>query len=451
MKNIAIVLVMFIIFFMSLMSLDISLYFSVVLIVTNLILSFFLVNNNSLTKNIINPQTVLLLGFSVLIFGRFFAALIDEIYLQRLFCINFIFYYCSTNDEIFRLFVYLQSILLSFSLGFVLIGKDNKVGEFKSYIGKKRILIIFYLGLISTIYLIFDNFGKILLVLQSGYLALYDGQSEDYETPISLVINGFALSCLALMYAVKENNSQVNKYFIILFSLFVFKLIMAIATGSRSHFIAGIILLGWYFFHNKKLYLKHYIFLFLVFLVTALSVNSLASLSGGRVVDNVERGFLEKLAFVFYNQGTSLMVFDISLKYTDYPILGYFKVVFPGIQILYLLFDVTERKDFNWSSYVVYNENISAYLNGNGLGWSLYSDFYAFSFGYIPIFCLLVFLFSKMIVKVISSDTFYYKGIVLIFVSSFFTINRSSVSGLIFILIVYSLLYFIFVRSKVAK
>ncbi|MDC4861984.1 O-antigen polysaccharide polymerase Wzy, partial [Acinetobacter baumannii] len=66
------------------------------------------------------------------------------------------------------------------------------------------------------------------------------------------------------------------------------------------------------------------------------------------------------------------MVFDISLKYSDYPVLGYLKVILPGVQVLYSFFGVNERKDFNWSSYVVYNENISAYLNGNGLGWSLY-------------------------------------------------------------------------------
>jgi hypothetical protein len=80
---------------------------------------------------------------------------------------------------------------------------------------------LFVLGLLSIVYLIFDNFGKILLVLNSGYLALYDGQSEDYETPISLVINSFAVSCLALLFALKKKDIQVNKYFIILFFIYI--------------------------------------------------------------------------------------------------------------------------------------------------------------------------------------------------------------------------------------
>ncbi|MDC4765315.1 O-antigen polysaccharide polymerase Wzy, partial [Acinetobacter baumannii] len=89
------------------------------------------------------------------------------------------FYYCSTENEIFRLFIYLHSILISFSLGFLFLPKVKKNIEKINYISKGKILILFVLGFLSIVYLIFDNFGKILLVLNSGYLALYDGQSED--------------------------------------------------------------------------------------------------------------------------------------------------------------------------------------------------------------------------------------------------------------------------------
>jgi hypothetical protein len=273
------------------MLIDSYLYFSISLLIFNLFICFFVVNNNSLSKNIITPQTILLLGFSTLIFGRFFAVLLNSSYLETLFCINFIFYYCSTEDEIFRLFIYLHSILISFSLGFLFLPKVKKNIEKINHISKSKILILFVLGLLSIVYLIFDNFGKILLVLNSGYLALYDGQSEDYETPISLVINSFAVSCLALLFALKKKDIQVNKYFIILFFLYIFKLMMAIGTGSRSHFIAGVILLIWYIFYDRKLNFKHYLLLLLSFFVTALGVNSLASLSGARVVNNVELGF----------------------------------------------------------------------------------------------------------------------------------------------------------------
>lgn len=449
MKNILLILLMLIFSILSILVLDSYIYFSIIFLVFNLFLSFIIVNKNNLSANIITPQTVLLLGFSVLIFGRFIAVLLDSTYLQTLFCINFIFYYCSTEAEIFRLFVYLNSILISFSLGFLFIPKIKENDQKNNFISKKKVKALFILGLVSIIYLIFDNIGKIILVLNSGYLALYEGQSEDYETPISLVINGFAISCLALLFALKRNNTQTHRYFLILFFLFIFKLMMTIGTGSRSHFIVGIILLIWYIFQDRKLYFKHYIILLSSFLVTALGVNSLASLSGARVVSNVDLSVIEKIAFIFYNQGISLMVFDISLKYADYPALGYLKVVFPGVQVLYGLFGVNERKDFNWSSYVVYNENLNAYFNGNGLGWSLYSDFYAFSFGYISIFCFLVFLFARLIVKINSNDSIYCNGIILILVSSLFTINRSSISSLIFIIILYSVLYLFFIKSKI--
>ena len=134
------------------------------------------------------------------------------------------------------------------------------------------------------------------MVMGSGYLALYEGQSEDYETPYSLVLNAISIASLALLFSLKEFSLNSKKIFNILFFTVVFKFLMAIGTGSRSHFIAGLILLIWYIFHDKKLNLKHYAFLFLSFFITSASVNYLASLSGARIIDNVERNFFENIA-----------------------------------------------------------------------------------------------------------------------------------------------------------
>lgn len=450
MRKIIVFHLMLIFFLISLLVFLHNYYVSVLLTVFNVFLTFYLVNDNKYTINIVNPQTVLLLGMSVLIFGRFFSVLLDGSYLASIFCINFIFYYCSSLDEAYKLIIYLNLILIFFSLAFILPIKNNNINNENIFfnLNKSKILVIFFMGLLSTFYLIFENFNKIQMVMSSGYLALYEGQSEDYETPYSLVLNAISIASLALLFSLKEFSLNSKKIFNILFFTVAFKFLMAIGTGSRSHFIAGLILLIWYIFHDKKLNFKHYIFLFLSFFITSVSVNYLASLSGARVIDNIERNFFENIAYIFYNQGTSLMVFDISLKYSDYPILGFWKVIFPGIQVFYNIFGITDRKDFNWSSYVVYKENYAAYMNGNGLGWSIYSDFYAFSFGFIPLFCVIIFCFSRFILKVITSKNLYFNGIVLIMITVFFTINRSSISGFIFILIIYTLMYLFFVRLK---
>lgn len=450
MRKIILFNLMLIFFALILLAFSYDYYVSILLTVLNVFFTFYLINNKY-SINIINPQNILLLGMSVLIFGRFFSVLLDDKYIESVFCINFIFYYCSLSDSAYKLIVYLNSILVFFSLAFIIPIKLNKIddsGNLYYNISQKKILIIFVMGILAALYLIFENFNKIQLVMGFGYLSLYEGQTEDYETPYSLVFNAIAIACLALLFSLREYSFKSKRLFNILFFIVVFKLLMAIATGSRAHFIAGLILLIWWIFYDKKLNFKHYILLIFSFFVTISSVNYIASLSGARVIDNVERNFLENIAYILYSQGTSLMVFDISLKYSDYPILGFWKVVLPGIQIFYNIFGITDRKDFNWSSYVVYNENYGAYMNGNGLGWSIYSDFYAFSFGFLSLFCLFVFCFSRFIIKAIVSKNFYFNGIILIMVSTFFTINRSSISGFIFILFTYTLLYLFLVKSK---
>lgn len=424
---------------------------SILLTVFNVFLTFYLINDNKYSINIINPQTILLLGMSVLIFGRFFSVLLDANYLASIFCIDFIFHYCSSLESAYKLIIYLNSILVFFSLAFIIPVKESNIKYNKniySNLNQKKILIVFAIGILSTLYSIFENLNNIQLVMGSGYLALYEGQSENYETPYSVVLSSISIASLALLFSLKDFSFNSKKLFNILFFIVVFKLLMLIATGARSSFISGLILLIWYLFYNKKLSIKYYLVLSLSFFVTISTVNYLASLSGARVIDDIERSFLENIAYVFYNQGTSLMVFDISLKYSDYPVLGFWKVIFPGIQIFYNIFGVNERKDFNWSSYVVYNENYGAYINGNGLGWSLYSDFYAFSFGFLPLFCIYVYYFSRFILKSISSNSLYFDGVVLIMIYSFFAINRSSISIFIFIFIFYTLMYLFFLKFK---
>lgn len=453
MKKLYFFLLMVLCFIISLFFLNSYLYFSILFSFFSLILLIFLVNLNNYTKNFINPQTILLMGFFLLIFGRFFATILNDKYLSEVFCINFIFYYCLDSDGLFPLFFYLHSILLSFGLAFVFSkNKKNIYSDKKAIIlSSYKFYFTFILGLFSTIAVIVNNIESILLVIKSGYLALYEGQGEDYEPPFYLVANTISLGCLAVLYIFKDRNKKSKIFFNILFYLFIFKLLMMIGTGSRSHFITGIIILFWYLFHTVNLKIKHYFFILFSFLFTVISINILASFSGARSIIISNESFLERISYIFFNQGVSLMVFDISLKYDDYPWLGYLKVVFPGVQIFYKYFDVSERNEFNWSSYVVYKENPVAYYNGNGLGWSLYSDFYVLSFGIFPLFCLLIFLFAKFIIKAIGDDSLYYKGIVFILVATLFTLNRASISSLFFIIIVYSLMYILLLKLKWSK
>ena len=88
MRKIIVFHLMLIFFLISLLVFLHDYYVSVLLTVFNVFLTFYLVNDNKYTINIVNPQTVLLLGMSVLIFGRFFSVLLDGSYLASIFCIK---------------------------------------------------------------------------------------------------------------------------------------------------------------------------------------------------------------------------------------------------------------------------------------------------------------------------------------------------------------------------
>lgn len=416
-----------------------DLYFKVALTLVNFLLSFFIINKNNFTNNFLNPQSIFMLGFLLFLLGRFVGVIFEPNYLDSLFCTSFIFNYCASNAEIQRIFIYLNSILIFFSLGFVFIPKKIFLEE-KEIIDKNKIYFIFVIGFLCSIFSIFDVIQNIKSAIGGGYLAIYSEQSAEYETPVSLVFNALSISVLAILYS-KRNNQKCKFLFKILISIILVKMFLNILTGSRALFVSGVILLLWFLFSDKNFKMQHYLISIFSGISLVAFINKIASLSNARVIESNISGFMENLAYVFYNQGITLMVFNSSLRVESYPTLGFLKIIFPGIQVFYKYFGITERKDFNWSSYIVYNENIVAYFNGNGLGWSLYSDLYAFSFGYLFIFCLFIFLFSKFIVYVVSRKNSYNDGLVLILILTLFSINRSSISSLIFFIVVYTIIY----------
>lgn len=422
-------------------------YYSIILTLANFSLCFYIINNNNLSKNILNPQSILMIGFLLFFLGRFIGVLFDVHYLPYTFCIDFIFNYCSDDYDKFNLIVYLNCILIFFAMGFVF--PPKKIFYNMIFPGYKPIFYVFLIGVFSTLFSLFDTIQNVYSAVNSGYLAIYAGQSEEYETPYSLLINTVSVSTLAILFSVKDRDDKINKFFKIVFYILIFKMVIGILSGSRASFISACLIMLWYLFRNREFLARHYFYLLgsSVFLITF--INKIASLSNARIIDSTNRSFFENIAFVFYNQGITMMVFNSGLKLDTFPILGYLKVLFPGIQVLFKFFGVNERKDFNWSSYMVYNENIVAYYNGNGLGWSLYNDFYALSFGFLPLFCFFIFLFSRFVVKCVSVNGFYTQGLLFIFVTTFFTLNRSSISVLIFSIFVYSFIYLIIVKVRI--
>src|SRR5690606_11612412 len=93
--------------------------FSIYLLIINFLISFFIVNMNNLNTNLINMQSIYLLGFLVFFLVRFVAFLLDSSLYDKLFCTDFIFNYCSSSTDINFLIFLLNLILVAFSMGFL--------------------------------------------------------------------------------------------------------------------------------------------------------------------------------------------------------------------------------------------------------------------------------------------------------------------------------------------
>ena len=172
--------------------------------------------------------------------------------------------------------------------------------------------------------------------------------------------------------------------------------------------------------------------------------NYFASLSKARVVTD-NRGLYEKIVEeVFYGQGISMMVFNIGTLEGGYPFLAYLKTIFPGIQVIFSLFSDIQQYQLSFSHSLTYRLAPSVYYDNMGWGWTLLGDFYAFSFGFPFLFLFYNFLWGKLLFKVsaLSNSSTYYKGLFFCFLLVVFSISRASISYLIFLVFLYSILYF---------
>lgn len=414
---------------------------SIYLLFINFLISFFLVNMNRLNANLINMQSIFLTGFLVFFLGRFIGFLLDSSLYDNLFCMDFIFSYCSYNIDINYLIFLLNLILISFSMAFLNVVNSSKtVSDIKQeniFINRSKINLMYLLFFLAIGVSFYQRLESIALAISGGYMALYANQAESYETPFVMLFNVLASCSVALLYSLR--NKLNNKIFGFVIAVYIVNLFSGIMTGSRASFIGGLILLIWIIFRNIKIKKIFYILGISTSIVILGAVDWLAGWSGARAFEE-RSSFFESISETVYTQGVTLMVFNSSVHTEGYPILGAIKTIIPGIQAMFPLFGVTQRYEFDWSSYMTFTENKNAYQEGFGLGWSIYSDFYVLSLGFLPLFILFIYSFGRLIINLSKTSGYYNEGMIFIFVSVLFSINRGQLSPLIFSVIVYSLL-----------
>lgn len=230
--------------------------------------------------------------------------------------------------------------------------------------------------------------------LQGGYLAHFVANVNAEYSGSSLARVAKMLCVISLGLAIAFGDRVQKKKYILLFFLYS---LANLFVGSRGSFGALLLILLWFYSFNHKISIKK-VFVGLGFGMFALLFLYSFSIRMADI-DSKDLSFLETAMFFIYSQGVSLIVFDMSRLITDYPVLPYVQSFIPGASFFYLLLsgETLNVWDVSFADYMCYNLNSRLFLEGAGLGWTLTSDLYLFSGGFVLIFIVLSFVWGGII------------------------------------------------------
>lgn len=413
----------------------------------NLLLAFYLVYRYSPDIYRIKLSIVYLLGFSLFICGRFFSNIFG---VDETFCFEFGYSYCLNSEEKIRTVFLINFSLIFFCLGFFY--NNTKVKKIDcnvdTYYNKKILNFFVILGFILGLYVLYSTYNSVQKAISGGYMSLYQSQSDVYVSPILLMVTLLFSALVALLYSYRDKVGNFKLYGIL--SIFLINSFLSVLSGGRANFLAGLILLAWLYLGKRKITLVNSLALpFFIFIL--FSVNKLAALSGARATSTGGDLYKKVIEDIFYNQGTTMMVFSLGTLHKDYPLLAYIKTILPGSQIILSFFREVYQYELSFSQYLLHKLSPVSFYEGYGIGWSLLGDFYAFSFGFFLFFLFLNFYWGKVIFVISNNvDTSrFYMGIYFCFLISIFILSRNSISPLFVLIVFYTVLInFLKIRWK---
>lgn len=424
-------------------------HYLIYLTIINFLISFFIVNIRR--QNFINLNTFFLFGFSLFILGRFFAYLISsnfqEVILDEIYCFDFFINHCATYNEQIFLLNFINITIVGFSFPFIFSSSFAiKKTQKNIRVISRDVIILAPIVYISSFYILYTSFYKIILTVNQGYLALYASQSETYQTPVELVVYSFFISYIALLFSTVDTGKKIMVFnFKILVLVLIIILISGIFTGARTNFVTGLLLFIWLKYRNAKISMSKYLIFFIGCVALIIIMDTIAGLSGARAMGDRAK-FFEQLTHTIYSQGGTVMIMNFALNLENPPALGYLKTILPGIQIFFNHFGIIDRYEFDWSSYLAYQNDSELYNAGFGLGWSLFADLYLLAGKFMPLYIIFIILWGWILKKISLSRSSYGKGLLFIFILYVFSISRASISPLIFTFFIYTFLFLLFSR-----
>lgn len=291
-------------------------------------------------------------------------------------------YYPSDLEKI-RLMYYVILSFVVVHLGYLLqkcLFDYDALPELKSpfkewmYTNRKQIARAFFA--ISVIYcgITFKSLAQVFAT--GSYLGLYEFQGEEYSTSIVAVFKVAFVFLFGVVFAIADKRDRR-----IALAISVVVGIAYFMIGTRSSFISSVLFIVWYFHNYEKKVSFFKVGLAGVFVVFA-SQYLIGLTLRGVGLDGMAVSPIDLLAFFLHDQGVTLMVFEFSFQFSEWPAVLYFQSLFPGVNALTSLFGGGFGSQYsNIGNYLAYTVNSTAFFNGNALGWSMFGDFSMYSFG----------------------------------------------------------------------
>ncbi|MDR1678981.1 MAG: O-antigen polysaccharide polymerase Wzy family protein [Prevotellaceae bacterium] len=277
------------------------------------VIYFWVLSAQILLNGLMHLFTIFLGGYFVFLLGQPFFDLIGVIDITK----NCLFRYIELSNEIYVTTYTYSTFFLLFTFCGVLFGyKSNNKGKkikeinYSPYLFSISIIFLFLAlpGILTKYYI------QIQVILEKGYLAIYDGTLQQINYP--LICKG-AGTLLIIGYCIFISSKPSKKYFLIITAIFLLTQAVNVLKGQRAVLMFPFVFAIWFYF---KFYVKNLSVTKLILIIMGVVVLGQAIQifrSGEKYIKAVEeKSFTEKYVNSFFvQQGVSFFVFPYTLHY----------------------------------------------------------------------------------------------------------------------------------------
>ena len=399
------------------------------------LISTILVTNHFSGIYYTSTYSLFLSSFSLFICGRFFAYILNH----DLSLYNMIFFENYTLDSLgsLKLITYLILGVCFLDLGYKL-SFHKRISFITIGLNHNWMRKLCLFTLIVSPVMLLDMVGNIGSAMHHHYLSTKLWQTRNYSFPMVSLIQ--TLFYIGFGYSMAFSYKKV--WFI---SILLFMVISSLFIGARGPIATMILFVIWFFGKNGtvKFSFKRTIAIAVTLLLSIFLLTLFIKFFSFRSIYKKEDiALLSLLAKFLYEQGISLMVFDLSMKVENYPVLAYLQTIFPGASAIASLFGPVPVYSTGFAHALAHSLNPKLFSQGLGTDWTLFSDFYVFGGKSLTGFSIIAFLFGMGMSTLQNSTNkdFWYVLLVALFMRLMF-LPRSTLSSII----PFTIYFFIFV------